>query len=118
MTECFQDYGNAKLFGYKQNANEQRYLGQFTLKETDDKFEIWSLGVVGEYRRKGYATRMLTEFLSRFKSEKPLVLYVYKSHKVAIHLYEKVGFAIVGERNSDSDIYIMQWKGNGNYEKS
>ena len=119
MTECFQDYGHSKLFGYKRNANGRHYLGRFTLKETDDKFEIWALGVAEEYRHKGYATHMLTEFLSQFKSEKPLVLYVYKANKIAIRLYKKVGFTIVGQCYFTSKAYTMQYmKGSGNHEKS
>ena len=118
MTECFQNYGTAQLFGYKRNVNGKHYLGRFELREKDDRFEIWSLGVAEEYRNKGYATRMLTEFLSQFKSEKPLVLYVYKANKIAIRLYEKVGFVIVDKCYFDPKAYEMQWKGSGNHEKS
>ena len=77
MTKCFRDYGSSKLFGYKRNENNKTYTGKFTLRDYGDRFEIWDLGVVGKYRNKGYATQMLTEFLSQFHLDKPLFLYVY-----------------------------------------
>ena len=110
MTECFYDNHHIQTFGYKRNKRGVYYLGRFDLKETKDKFEIWALGVPAKYRRKGYATRMLREFIAQFKFEKPLVLYVLKGNKIAIHLYEKVGFAIVGECNFNKGAYEMQYQ--------
>ena len=97
MTECFKAYRNVQHFGFKRNPLGKQYTAKFDLVELDDKFEIWSFGVVERYRRKGYATQMLREFLSQFKSDKPLSLYVVKTNEPAIHLYEKVGFTIVGD---------------------
>ena len=107
MTECFMAYSNVQTFGFKRNPLGKRYTAKFDLVERDDKFEIWSLGVMERYRRKGYATQMLTEFLSQFSSEKPLYLYVYTANKIAIHLYEKVGFTIVGDYGKGA--YTMQF---------
>ena len=119
MTECFQDYGRSKLFGYKRNPQGKTYTGRFTLRDCDDRLEIWDLGVVARYRNKGYGTQMLTEFLSQFNSDKPLFLYVYKTNEIAIHLYEKVGFKIVGHCDFSSLAHKMQYmKGNANHEKS
>ena len=109
MTECIKHYGRTQEFRYKPNANYNYYLGRFTLKERDNKFEIWGLSIMGEHRCKGYATRMLTEFLSQFKSDKPLSLYVYKANEIAIHLYEKVGFTIVSNCFFDASAYEMQY---------
>lgn len=111
MTECYDQYGDWQSFGYKRNVKGKNYLGEFDVREEDDRFEIWSLKIFERYQRKGYATKMLTEFLSQFKSSKPIVLYVYKINEVAIHLYEKVGFKIIGECSFEPRAYTMQYKG-------
>ena len=108
MTECYNSYGSTKFFGYKRNPKGKTYTGRFDLRDRGDKFEIWNLEVVERYRNKGYGTRMLTEFLSQFSSDKPLVLYVYKSNDIAIRLYEKVGFKIIGECSFTKYAYEMQ----------
>lgn len=111
MTECYDKCGNWQYFGYKRNSRGQNYLGEFDVREKDDKFEIWSLKIYEPYRRKGYATRMLKEFIAQFKSDKPLSLYVLKGNKIAIHLYEKVGFVIIGQCKFEPGAYEMQYKG-------
>ena len=107
MTTCYETCGYAKIFGYKRNPANKTYSGRFELYEFHNRFEIWALGVAERYRRKGYATQMLMEFLSQFSFEKPLFLYVYKSNEIAIRLYEKVGFSIVGDYGKDA--YTMQY---------
>lgn len=109
MVSCYRIEDNKQRFGYKRNSLGKKYLGNFTLVEKKDKFEIWALGIQEEYRRKGYATQMLKEFLSQFKSDKPLSLYVHKTNEVAIHLYEKVGFAIIGDYRYGSYAYEMRF---------
>lgn len=107
MTECFCTDGRIQSFGYKRNPNGKIYTGQFDLHDRGNKFEIWNLEVGKRFRNKGYGTQMLTEFLSQFKSDKPLFLYVYKTNEIAIKLYEKVGFTIVGDFSTDA--YTMKY---------
>lgn len=109
MTECYCTDGRIQSFGYKRNPKGKTYTGQFDLVDKDNRFEIWSLYVKERYQNKGYGTRMLTEFLSQFKSDKPLFLYVYKTNKIAIRLYEKVGFTIIGECSFAPYAYTMQY---------
>ena len=94
---------------FKSKPNETINIGKFDLHTCDDRYEIWSLGIIGEHRRKGYATQMLTEFIQQFQHDKPLVLYVYKTNEAAINLYKKVGFEIVGEWSHQPNAYIMQY---------
>ena len=111
MTKCIYTGFKRQTFGYKRNENNKTYAGKFDVRECADKFEIWSLKIFPRYRNKGYATCMLTEFLQQFKSEKPLVLYVYKRNEIAIKLYKKVGFVIIDDYGADA--YTMQYmKGN------
>ena len=114
MIETYISHGRHRSVGYKCNASD-RYIGRFRLYRKQGRYEIWSLEVDYPYRNKGHATQMLTEFLSKFKSTKPLVLYVTKGNKVAIHLYEKVGFVIIGEEDFRDgcvslSAYKMQYK--------
>ena len=110
MTTCCIRKGNVQYFQYKQNSSDKNCVGMFQLVEKDDKFEIWALGVQQQYRRKGYATQMLLEFISQFNFNKPLSLYVLKGNKIAIRLYEKVGFAIIGDYERSKGAYEMQFQ--------
>lgn len=109
MTECYGNYGYKQCFGYKRNPKGKIYTGQFVLIDAGSKFEIWSLKIMERYRNKGYGTQMLTEFISQFSFEKPLVLYVWKTNEIAIKLYEKVGFKIIGECKFAPYAYEMQY---------
>ncbi len=106
MIELQYDLGYEKTYQFRPN-NRCRIYGKFDLIERKDKYEIWSLGIFGDYRNKGYGTQMLTEFLQQFNSSKPLFLYVYKTNEIAIKLYKKVGFAIVGDYGPNA--YAMQY---------
>lgn len=112
MVECLGDWYTSKYFGYKRSNRGKKYIGHFSVKELHDRYEIWGLSIQGAYRNKGYGTRMLKEFLSQFKSDKPLVLYVYKTNEPAIKLYQKVGFTITGDCYFTSDAYKMEVKTN------
>lgn len=109
MIECQVECDKRHRIRFKRNNDDNIALGVFDLRILKDRYEIWSLGVHYEYRRKGYATQMLMEFLQQFKHDKPIVLYVYKSNEIAIRLYEKVGFVIVDECYFDSNAYKMQY---------
>ena len=87
---------NGNRFKYKRYA-KSRILGSFDLFERIDCYEIWSLGVREDCRRKGVATKMLTEFIEQFSFDKPLVLFVQKGNYPAINLYKKVGFEFVDD---------------------
>lgn len=119
MTECCYTNKHLRHFGYKSNKLNKTYAGSFDLVDHDDYCVICSLKVYPRYRNKGYATRMLTEFLQQFNSNKPLYLYVYKTNEIAIRLYKKVGFVIVGEWEYNRAVYKMQYvkqKGNDNHD--
>lgn len=106
----------SRKINYKRKANNKTYAGHFDLNDKGDRYEIWSLEVSPRYRNKGYATQMLTEFISQFKFDKPLILYVYKWNEIAIRLYESVGFVITGEY-ADGEAYKMQLIGSNANER-
>ena len=73
--------------------------------------EIWSVKIFEEFQRKGYATLMLKRIIKKYKGNvTPLRLYVYKDNDIAIHLYKKLGFEIIGEYGSNA--WAMQYKPN------
>jgi ribosomal protein S18 acetylase RimI-like enzyme len=108
MIECLRQSAYGRSFAYKPNPNDD-IIGRFDLKEKDAKLEIWSLYITKQFQNQGHATRMLTEFLEKFKSDKILVLYVLHNNAIAIHLYEKMGFVIVGDYGDYA--YEMQYMG-------
>lgn len=109
MTECYQTYNKSQVFRYKRYPSCKHFSGHFHVLDKEDRFEIWALSVDRRYRNKGNGTRMLTEFLRQFNANKPIVLYVYKTNEIAIKLYEKVGFTIIGDCHFDSTAYTMQY---------
>lgn len=93
---------------FRISAKSSRNIGYFEVWQYKDKYKIWSLRIIESQRNKGYGTRMLKEFLQEFKADKPLFLHVYKTNKIAIHMYEKLGFVIVGEYGDDA--WTMQYR--------
>lgn len=108
MLDCY-GTGVCRTFAYKRNSFSKIYSGSFDLRDHGNKYVIWSLRVDPRYRRKGHATRMLTEFIAKFAFDKPLFLYVYKTNEIAIRLYEKVGFVICGEYPYGNYAWEMQY---------
>lgn len=101
--------GRCRKVMYFQSETDKTIASSFELWECKDTFEIWCLGTLTSYMRKGCATKMLCEFLAQFDFSKPLRLYVLKRNKIAIHLYEKVGFKIIGDKPDDCNAYMMQY---------
>lgn len=107
MIKLKYDNGDEKRYQFHPNHDKRRVYGWFELYELNSKYEIWALSIIGEQRNKGYGTQMLKEFLEQFKADKPLYLYVYKTNEIAIRLYKKVGFVIVGDYGNNA--YTMQY---------
>ena len=107
MIKLKYDNGSKKVYRFRPNHDRRRIFGGFELHERRDKYEIWALSIIGEQRHKGYGTQMLTEFLQQFKADKPLYLYVNKTNEIALRLYKKIGFAIVGDYSPYA--YAMQY---------
>ena len=100
--------GHVRGYQFRPNHDRRKIFGRFDLRSYADRYEIWSLSIIGEQRNKGYGKQMLTEFLQQFKADKPLFLYVFKTNEIAIRLYQKVGFTIVDDDRYNG-IYKMQY---------
>ena len=101
------DCGYKKQYKFRPNHDKRKNYGSFELYEYGNAYAIWSLSIIEEQRGKGYGAQMLTEFLEKFNANKPLFLYVNKANEIAIRLYKKVGFAIVGDYSSYA--YTMKY---------
>ena len=102
-------YDHCVIYRYKAKPTSKIYAGSFQLKDCGDHYEIWCLGIYGKYQNKGHGTKMLNEFLAQFEHDKPLILYVKKTNKIAIRLYEKVGLAICKKWRYFSDAWTMEY---------
>ena len=109
MIKLRNNYPNKKIYNFRPNHDRRRNFGEFQVWDRYDRNEIWSLKIIEPERGKGYGTQMLSEFLQQWKSDKPLYLYVNKANEIAIRLYEKVGFIIVGDYSRGA--YAMQYMG-------
>lgn len=112
----FEDCKYAQYITYKKRENGHR-ISYFKLCKNSDNFTIWNLGTTPRYRNKGNAQRMLREFIEQFDFSKPLILYVEKTNEIAIHLYKKVGFKIVGDYYGGDFTYEMRYERENNYDK-
>lgn len=83
-------------------------IGRCSVYDKRNFYEIWSVSVDTKFRQQGYATLMLKRIIKKFK-DKPLRLYVYKSNDIAIHLYEKLGFKIIGEFDGATNAWTMEY---------
>lgn len=98
------------VYRFKVKDTNKTYAGGFQLRDCGDRYEIWALWIDGRRRNKGYGTQMLSEFLTGFKHDKPLILYVLKGNAIAIHLYEKVGFRSCKEWKYSDGVITMKYE--------
>lgn len=87
----------ARFFVAKENGKLIGYIGSNNIL---GEVFITNIAVLKEFRRKGVASALLNELIKNCREEKAsyLTLEVRKSNISAIKLYEKFGFAHVGER--------------------
>ena len=90
-------------YRWKLNSSDKDYMGSFELYEmafnqfsNDPVVELWSFGIYGQFRGKGYGQQMLKEVIELTRN-KQLMLDVYKDNDIAIHVYKKAGFKVVGD---------------------
>ena len=107
MVKQFKQYSYKTTYRFHPTHDHRKVFGRFEVFKRNDKYEIWNLHIKDDEQHKGYGTQMLKEFLYLFNADKPLFLYVRKQNEIAIRLYKKVGFAIVGDY--DKTAYAMQY---------
>jgi len=93
---------------------QNEVIGYIMLYYIQDEGHITNFAINPPFRKKGYATKLLSYVIDYFK-KKGIVeffLEVRESNKVAINLYRKFGFEIIGRRkryysDTNEDAFIM-----------
>jgi ribosomal protein S18 acetylase RimI-like enzyme len=62
----------------------------------ENAVEVWGFRISEEYQGFGFGQRFLREIIGRHEKN-TIILFVYKLNARALHIYEKLGFRIVGE---------------------
>ena len=98
----------------QQNCNILRYTS-FNDDNSNDRtynaLELHCVEIFEPYQKKGYGTYMLKKIIEEYREhELPLVLRVFKDNIVALRLYERLGFKIIGEETSSAiPAWTMQY---------
>ncbi|HOC33730.1 MAG TPA: ribosomal protein S18-alanine N-acetyltransferase [Ruminococcus flavefaciens] len=98
--------------------DETRIIGAVAGFTASDTGEILTVATAPEYRRKGIARKLLTEFFSLIPDEtETIALEVRQSNTAAIALYESFGFEKAGVRKrfyrdpvEDADIMVKKFR--------
>lgn len=94
----FIDIINDKTY-YKKLIFDDRVIGYITAKKILNEYEICNIAVEESAKRKGVATKLLSNLINENDFEK-IHLEVRRSNEKAIKLYEKLGFVVNGVRKN------------------
>lgn len=88
---------------------ENKPIGYIFAKKIDDKYLIDGLYVDINFRNKGIATKLIKEIIREIYllGDYEIFINVLKKNKVAVNLYNKLGFNIKEETDSR---YYMKYK--------
>lgn len=107
------DNPNSFFLVYEEKKEIIGYMGMYLII---DEADITNIAISEIYRGKGYGRKLLMEAVNQIfeKGYQAVTLEVRKSNETAVHLYEKAGFQIEGERKNfyespTEDAFIM-WK--------
>ena len=90
-----------------------KIIGYIIVRKLIDEFHIMNVAIAPEYRKKGFAQKLIDHILQNLSSGKLLLLEVRKSNQAAISLYQKNGFTILHTRKayySDGEDAIVMTK--------
>lgn len=97
-----------KNYFYLKYYIKEENIGYLEYQINDDILDITSLYIEKNYRKKGYATKLLLE---AFKNKvNKIMLEVNENNKAALNLYKKYNFEKINVRKKyygESDAYIM-----------
>ncbi|MGL4392637.1 MAG: ribosomal protein S18-alanine N-acetyltransferase [Fusobacteriaceae bacterium] len=101
---------NYKFFFAYDDSKIVAYLIVF---DSLDFYEVMKIGTEKNYRKKGYAKKLLLDFLKT--SDKNVMLEVRVTNNIAQDFYEKCGFKKINIRknyyqNNGEDAVVMEYK--------
>lgn len=79
---------------------DKKIIGFIIISLRTDECHVLNICVSREYQRQGYGNQLLTHALNHAKKEQAGIVYleVRRSNHVAIGLYRKLKFHLIGER--------------------
>ena len=78
--------------------NDKNIIGIFALFDYDDGKLLDTIYVINSSRKKGIGTKIIKNII--LNNYQPIYLWVYKSNKLAVKLYEKLNFKIKEETDT------------------
>ena len=79
---------------------DDRQLGRILIDQSEDEMTLIDIALLPEHRNAGVGTSLLQGLLAEARAaRKPVRLHVWKSNP-AFHLYERLGFSVVGDQSS------------------
>lgn len=93
---------------YFVNLKEDVIVASLYVKKYKESYVIHDVFVLEDRRGKGYGKKIMEEILGLLRPKNiPVYLYVNPSNKVAINLYEKVGFRLDKKNAAFGDRLIL-----------
>jgi len=92
---------------------DDKMIGYIIIRKLLDEFHIMNVAIAPEYRRKGFAQKLIDHMFENLSSGKLLLLEVRKSNQAAISLYQKNGFTLLHTRKayySDGEDAVVMMK--------
>ena len=94
-------------------VNEEEIINGFIIiYKNIDYFELESIAVDINYRKKGIASKLFDFFINKYtKNNDSILLEVASNNKAAINLYNKLGFEVISVRKKyykHIDAYVMK----------
>ena len=100
---------NYRYSWWPDGSTEENPVGGFDLFDDGPKrpLSLWSFGIFEEKNRgNGYGQQMLSEAIAMAEN-RDIELFVMTSNKIAIHVYEKAGFEVVGAPSKSAYTWRM-----------
>jgi len=102
-----QFYSNEKMKWYILYENIMDIRGFASLEDKGKYYYLDNVYVIDKYRNKGYATRILNKIILE-NNDKSIKLI--SNNKIAINIYQKLGFKIYGTNGSYKKMIKENWK--------
>lgn len=90
-----------------------RLIGYLVCSRYADVWHLMNVAVAPGFRRRGIATRMVTELIERLGTKPRITLEVRESNREALAMYEQLGFRAAGRRPGyypdNGEAAVLMW---------
>lgn len=97
-TKKYIDYLSENTGEIYVDTDNNKMIGYIFVGKNKDKGFISTLEVAKSYRGLGFGKRLLLDAVKKYDA---IDLVVYKDNKIALNLYKKCGFVIIGEAENN-----------------